>query len=151
MKLMTDAQREQLLANGRESAKAATEDRVFDPMPVVKLFTLDANATWLLSEIDPREPDRAFGLCDLGLGTPELGYVSLAVLTTITGPLKLHIERDRVINADQPLSAYTATARRDSRHRLRRMVKSSRILAATNVHKCAYKPSKLRWRVPHYL
>ena len=84
-------------------------------MPVVKLFTPDANATWLLSEIDPLEPDRAFGPCDLGLGTPELGHVSLAVLTTIPGPLKLHIERDRVFNADQPLSAYTATARNAQR------------------------------------
>ena len=39
----------------------------------MKLFTPDANATWLLTELDPVEPDRAFGLCDLGLGYPELG------------------------------------------------------------------------------
>ena len=115
MKLLTNAQREQLLANGRESGQAAAADRDFDPMPVVKLFTPDANATWLLSEIDPLEPDRAFGLCDLGLGMPELGYVSLAVLTTITGPLKLHIERDSSFFGKQLLSAYTAAAREAQR------------------------------------
>ncbi|WP_439331030.1 DUF2958 domain-containing protein [Mesorhizobium carmichaelinearum] len=34
---------------------------------MVKLFTRDAGATWLLTEIDPDDPDHAFGLCDLGL------------------------------------------------------------------------------------
>lgn len=33
--------------------------------PVVKLFTPDASATWLLSGIDPYNQDIAFGLCDL--------------------------------------------------------------------------------------
>jgi hypothetical protein len=30
----------------------------------VKLFTPDAGATWLLTEIDPHDQDRGFGLCD---------------------------------------------------------------------------------------
>jgi Protein of unknown function (DUF2958) len=47
--------------------------------PVVKLFTADGNATWLLSELNP-DIDLAFGLCDLVLGEPELGYVSLVEL-----------------------------------------------------------------------
>jgi hypothetical protein len=49
----------------------------------VKLFAPDGNATWLLTEIDPDDGDRAFGLCDLGLGEPELGYVSLAELESV--------------------------------------------------------------------
>jgi hypothetical protein len=53
---------------------------------VVKLFTSEGTATWLISELDPDDPDRLFGLCDLGLGSPELGYVSLAELKTIRGP-----------------------------------------------------------------
>ena len=56
MKLMTNAQRTQLLENGRKSRE--TDD--FDPAPVLKLFTPDANATWLLTELDPQDPDRAF-------------------------------------------------------------------------------------------
>ena len=47
--LITDEQRIVLLANGRESL----ENPDFDPAPVVKLFTPDAGATWLLTEIDP--------------------------------------------------------------------------------------------------
>ena len=42
-----------------------------DPFPVLKLFTPDANATWLVSECDPDEPDRPFGLADLGLNFPD--------------------------------------------------------------------------------
>jgi hypothetical protein len=57
--LITDVQRAQLLANGRQSLT----DEGFDPPPVVKLFTPDAGATWLLTEIDPDDDDHAFGLC----------------------------------------------------------------------------------------
>ncbi|MBR0868248.1 DUF2958 domain-containing protein [Bradyrhizobium diazoefficiens] len=44
-------------------------------VPVAKFFARDAQATWLITEVDPDEPDRLFGLCDLGQGCPELGYV----------------------------------------------------------------------------
>ena len=80
-KLITDELRAKLLANGRQSLT----DEGFDPLPVVKLFTPDAGATWLLTEIDPGDEDHAFGLCDLGLGFPELGYVSLAELMSVRG------------------------------------------------------------------
>ncbi len=66
--LLTVSDRVQLLVN-------ALNDR--DHFPVVKLFTPDAAATWLISEADPDDPDRLFGLCDLGLGYPELGYALL--------------------------------------------------------------------------
>ncbi|EHM53476.1 DUF2958 domain-containing protein, partial [Cardiobacterium valvarum] len=44
-----------------------------DPMPVVHLAVPGHEHHWLLSEID--DDDIAFGLCDLGMGFPELGYV----------------------------------------------------------------------------
>jgi hypothetical protein len=72
------------------------------PIAVVKLFTPDAGATWLLSELDPDSSDRAFGLCDLGLGSPELGYVSLSELTTLRGRLGLPVERDRFFHPNKP-------------------------------------------------
>jgi hypothetical protein len=50
-----------------------------------------------------------FGLCDLGLGCPELGYVSLTELAAVRGRLGLPVERDCHFTSDQPLSAY-ATA-----------------------------------------
>ena len=37
----------------------------------------------------------AFGLCDLGLGEPELGYVTLHELAAARGPLGLPLERVR--------------------------------------------------------
>lgn len=53
--LITDEHRIVLLATGRESLQNPN----FDPAPVVKLFTPDASATWLLTEIDPDDHDHA--------------------------------------------------------------------------------------------
>ncbi|MDP1953263.1 MAG: DUF2958 domain-containing protein [Polaromonas sp.] len=106
-KLITDEQRAQLLANGRQSL----EQENFDPAPVVKLFTPDAGATWLLTEIDPDDHDHAFGLCDLGLDFPELGWVSLAEIATVRGGLGLPVERDLHFEAQKRLSTYAREAR----------------------------------------
>jgi len=73
--------------------------------------TPDAGATWLLIEIGPDDHDHAFGLCDLGLGMPELGGVSLQELATLRGRLSLPIERDLHIRAEKRLSAYARNAR----------------------------------------
>lgn len=105
--LITDEQRIQLLANGQAHA----EGQDIDPPPVVKLFTPDAQATWLLTELDPEDGDTAFGLCDLGLGMPELGSVRLSELATVRGPLGLPIERDLYFVAKRTLSEYAALAR----------------------------------------
>jgi DUF2958 family protein len=101
--LLTVEDRVRLFAN------ALADER--DHFPVVKLFTPDAGATWLLSESDPDEPDRLFGLCDLGLGCPELGYVSLAEIIGVRGRLGLPVERDLHFVADKPLSVYADDAR----------------------------------------
>ncbi len=104
---ITDEQRALLLANGRETL----ENPDFDPAPVVKLFTPDAGATWLLTEIDPDDHDHAHGLCDLGLGMPEIGWVSLGELAAVRGRLGLPIERDLSFRAEKRLSAYARDAR----------------------------------------
>src|ERR1700691_5825137 len=89
MELITKPQIEQLLANGRAQRAAIDQEaKALDFKPVVKLFTPDAQCTWLLTELDP-DGGLAFGLCDLGLGCPELGYVSLAELRTVRGKLGL--------------------------------------------------------------
>jgi hypothetical protein len=105
---MSDAVRAALLANGRLQREA--DGRSVDLRPVARLFTADAGATWLLTEIDPDNPDIAFGLADLGLGCPELGYVSLTELGGLRGRLGLPVELDRYFRADRPLSAYAAAA-----------------------------------------
>lgn len=111
MKLYTKVQYAQLLKNGVEQDKAAMMGRFIDHQPVIKLFTPDAAATWLLSEIDPDDPDIAFGLCDLGLGFPELGRVSLTEIRAVRGRFKLPVERDLGFSADKTLSAYAEEAR----------------------------------------
>jgi len=82
---------------------------MLDPYPVVKLFTPDAAATWLLTEFDPCE-ELFFGLCDLGVGFPELGYMPRAELQACRGALGFSVERDRFFKATKPLSAYAEEA-----------------------------------------
>ena len=76
---ITVEQRAQLLANGRAYAAG----HAGDPLPVVRLFTPDAHATWLLAALDPTDGDTAYGLCDVGTGVPELGHVKLSDLASI--------------------------------------------------------------------
>jgi hypothetical protein len=112
MDLLTKEQREQLLANGRANAGRARSE---DFRPVVKLFCPWGAATWLLTELDPENPDIAYGLCDLGMGCPELGGVNLSELQSIRGPGGLTIERDEFFGATDPLSAYAREAERHGR------------------------------------
>jgi hypothetical protein len=112
MKLLKKEQERQLLANGRwNAARMERGEDTTDFRPVVKLFCPWGGATWLLSELDPTEPDIAFGLCDLGMGSPELGRVSLAELSAWQGPGGLRIERDLWFRATKTLGAYADEAR----------------------------------------
>ena len=111
MKLLIPSIHDQLVRNGLIRAARAAEGKPEpDFIPAVKLFTPDAGATWLLTEIDPDAPDLAFGLCDLGLGFPELGSVSLSELAALRGRLGLPVERDLYFVARKPLSTYAREA-----------------------------------------
>lgn len=105
--VINEEQRMQMLANGRDSLR--TPD--FDPAPIVKIFTPDGNATWLLTEIDPDDHDKAFGLVDLGQGCPELGWVSLKELEAIRGQFGLQVMLDTQFRATKHLSDYARDAR----------------------------------------
>ncbi|MBM2765040.1 DUF2958 domain-containing protein [Burkholderia anthina] len=107
--LTTADQRAQLLANG--VARAAGQG--IDPLPVVRLFTPDAHATWLLAALDPADGDTAWGLIDLGIGMPVLGTVKLSDLAGIVGPQHWPILRDQYFHAARPLSEYVQLAQRD--------------------------------------
>jgi hypothetical protein len=116
MQLITAAQRQKLLENGRaQRAAIDRQDRVLDFEPVVKIFTPDGSATWLLTELDPIGEHLAFGLCDLGLGEPELGYVSLHELAVARGSLGLPLEQDLHFAPTQTISAYADLAREHRR------------------------------------
>jgi hypothetical protein len=108
--LFTPAQREQLLDNGRRQAAVKGTPDEIDFRPVVKLFNPVGAATWLLTEIDPDDETVAWGLCDLGMGFPEFGTVSLTELADYRGGLGLGIERDLYFEARGPISAYISAA-----------------------------------------
>jgi hypothetical protein len=70
----------------------AQDGKGLDATVYVKWF--GGPATWLITEYDPVERI-AFGWCDLGLGFPELGYVSLTEVEELrVGILRQRIERD---------------------------------------------------------
>lgn len=101
-RLITKAEQIQMVKNGLQTKK----DHIGNHWPVVKLFTPDAGATWLLSELDPEDLDIAFGLCDLGLGFPELGYVCLSEIASVRGRLGLPVERDLHFKAEKSILEY---------------------------------------------
>ena len=113
MKLLTKTLKYQLLCNWRASDEAGLDSPDFQP--VVKLFTPDAGATWLLTELNPADEDTLFGLCDTGQGEPELGYVSLSELKTVRGRWGLPIERDLHFHPNKTLSQYAEMARQARR------------------------------------
>jgi hypothetical protein len=79
-------------------------------MPVVKFFTPDAAATWLIVSAEPEDPSVLFGLCDLCLGFRETGTVHLSELQEVRDRLGLPVERDLYFRPDRPLSAYVRDA-----------------------------------------
>ena len=105
-RLITEDERRQLLAHGQ--ARAAGQ--AIDPLPVVRLFTPDAHAIWLLAALNPADGDTAFGVVDLGISMPELGTVKLSDLASIVGPRKQPVMRDRYFEAARPLSEYLRLA-----------------------------------------
>jgi DUF2958 family protein len=109
---MTDAASEPLIPEDlRVQLRANAEaGDAADPAPVLKLFNPAGPGTWLITEIDA-EGGLMFGLCDLDMGCPELGYVSLAELTSVRLPFGLKIERDRFFEGRAPLSRWADLAR----------------------------------------
>ncbi len=101
--LLTPELRAKLLSNNKNAREA-------DHIPVVKWFTPWAAATWIITEME-QDGDTCFGLCDVGHGEPELGYVSLLELDSIRGPGGLRVERDTHWYPTLPLSEYTKVAR----------------------------------------
>lgn len=76
--MIPDNLREIMIHNAMEVDSAISKDHE----PVVKLYSKYGKPIWLLSELDPKN-DIAFGICDLGQGKPEYGYVSIPHLESI--------------------------------------------------------------------
>lgn len=82
-----------------------------DPAPVLKLFNPTGPGRWLITEI-AQDADSLFGLCDLDMGFPELGYVSLDELEAIRLPFGLRIARDPHFVGHLPLTKWASLAHR---------------------------------------
>jgi hypothetical protein len=112
VKLFTATLLKQLIANGEAQQRRQGTSSEIDHTPVCKLFNPVGASTWLLTEILPGTGNAiAFGLADLGMGSPEIGSIDLAELQAYKGPLNLGIERDLHWRARGTLSAYLDAAR----------------------------------------
>ena len=109
MKLLTDDERDRLLDNGAATARGEKRD----PLPVAKLYTPDAHVAWLLTELNPADGDTAYGLCDAGIGWPELGYVRVSDLEAMRGPNGFSVARDPHFAPRLTLSDYALRAKED--------------------------------------
>ena len=98
-----------LMASRNPYESTTTEQRKWLIIP--KLFNPCGAATWLFTELDPEDGDTLFGLADLGCGTPELGYSSLAEISFFRNCFGIGIERDLYFAAKHSLSVYTEAAR----------------------------------------
>jgi hypothetical protein len=114
MKLLTKAIEARLRHNRQAQTSVQGTSLELDHYPVVKFFTPDGGATWLISEMYD-DGDTLFGLCDLGLGCAELGNVSLSELKSIRGKFGLPIERDKWFKADKTLNEYALAAKQRGR------------------------------------
>ncbi len=89
--LMTKALETKMVKNHNRAME--TGGGSMDDIPLVKIFTPDGNMTWHFSEYDP-ERREFFGLCDLGMGFPEMGYASRDEIEGIRGRFGLAPERE---------------------------------------------------------
>lgn len=110
-KLITADQMLRLNRQWAEREQARTAAAVYDPKPVVKLFTPDASATWLIAALSPDERS-AWGVCDLGLGFVETGEVDMVELRGLRGRLGLPVERDRWFMPSMTVGAYQSEGAR---------------------------------------
>lgn len=104
-----------LLENGREQQELSARGELKYHVPAVLLFLAGTEFKWLLTEINPDLTDEAFGLCDLGMGFPEMGFVSLTELEELKSPFGLKVERDITFETDKNLEYFVDLANKHSR------------------------------------
>jgi hypothetical protein len=108
VKLITKEIMGKLKKAGAESVPVTATGN--DIKPWLKLFNPAGSGTWLIGAIS-EDGDTMYGLCDLGHGSPELGYVSLKELESLKLPFGLKIERDMYFEPTKTLSEYAKEAR----------------------------------------
>lgn len=115
MKLLTKGSRDRMILNGQRAKRVDGTNDEIDFQPVVKLFNPVGPGIWLLSELNPEDPDIAYGLADIGMHCVELGYVRISELEGIRLPFGLCIERCRGWKPETTLAGYYRRARKAGR------------------------------------
>jgi hypothetical protein len=106
------------LENGRmfqNGFAGLTEDRV----PVVRLVDAARGAEYILTALNPRQANVYWGLADLGLGSPEIGEISLGAICEYYLASNKALVRDATFDPKgKRLSEFLAEAkaRRDRPH-----------------------------------
>ena len=113
MKRLTKEQHDMLIQNGRHIETYGDDD----VMPVTKLFSSDGNQTYLLFAVDDCDHDLAYALCDLGVGTPEIGTIRLSKVANGQTSFGLSVEFDPNWKPTMSMHEYIEKARKDGRLR----------------------------------
>ncbi|GAA3913589.1 DUF2958 domain-containing protein [Chitinophaga oryziterrae] len=98
--LFTNTQYQQLLQNGSNKIKR------WDLHPVAKLTMPGHAFSWLLTDIDPQDPNVGYGLYIEFDGFIAYGSVDLKELLTIKDEMGFGIENDPSFNAKFSLEVY---------------------------------------------
>lgn len=102
------------LAFQREITLVAIDAEITTPdhFPVLKVVAPATGGAWLFTEYNP-ELGTLYGLCDPGLGYPEIGPLFLSELEELARSVDLEVEED--FDTNWQLSEYAAEARRVGR------------------------------------
>lgn len=105
MSLVPENLVERLMENGHHHGQ--------DFVPLLKLDMWVVNGqsiSWLVSELDPANPNRAYGLGSKWVGEVTEGYFDLGKLERAAEILGLHIVPDEYFIPRHPLSVYRQAA-----------------------------------------
>lgn len=122
MSFISAADRARLITNGKANPFNPRQ-QINNVPPVCWIYDELSKATWLLTEIDRTNPDRAWGLVDAGDGKPDFEHVSLRELEechqsiTLGDGTRINIGAQAMKGWDAkgPISAYIAAAAKAGR------------------------------------
>lgn len=108
--LITPEQRRQLRKNG------APGKHDLDHYPVVKLHIPVYRCVMLLTELDPKQSMRGYGLFDSSQGHPDISYINIRAIEEHSEGLMWQLTQDTEFVARYPLSVYLCAAQRNRRY-----------------------------------
>lgn len=103
-KLLTDEQIQKLKQIG------LSEEQNEGQVPIVRLHLPDKNAYWLFSCIVSGQEKMAYGIFEMGIGFPEIGYFHLDDIADMKFEKNVAIENDLEFKGEHSLLKYAEIA-----------------------------------------